>query len=758
MTHIARLPLIPVSPLIQASCDYAKELAQITQSLSEDNTPEVAALLEKNLVKEREKLDQLTKDMQTIQSSFLSAFNIYDIAKEIAHINCSLFRMVTLDKKWLCNFDKQSNMIPLLDFHRYISHSFAHQVIVGDSSDTVSLLVQLAYILLHVYRDFSGCTAILTSLEMPQVQRQQSKWSSCPAKYIIVYKELVSMLSPQNNYEAYHHQLWLHTARFLNVTPSKSQMIAVPFMHAHLLIIRNLVQTHSLSEPEADVVLSEAGQKTMTSVVHLLHFFQQYLKIDPIELEKYATLPRRLQSNRRYSITKLNTTLKLSTPVCLDLDQLRSNWNVYHWLVSRAYLSRSQLHRESLYVEPQAIGEVIIEAEEEYDLYWDFFHLEDPVKTNPPKTPVIAQMDDQITVDDLVIVTRAEISDNLASNKNMFNTEYTLDNTSSKVQNQTENENSIPIKPLSNGVEINSDTGTETVDKPYVNKGQLLLDNHDTKEHDGASGNCVLNQEDQQQENYIASTSAIKNKEESTILVEHAIEQSQANVSNSDQETNDQACVQTERQQEVIVGSAFDKTAASSPVPILSPTAPEFIPQTQSSTTTTSASEIDYMDNEDEDEDEDDDVIILTEEDEEDEDEDEEWTGYPIGSTPSQTVDTEEDEVWTGYPFGSQDEENEEDEEESWKGYPVPEEEDYLDSTISTPHEEQQQMIDEEEWKGYQKTSEEERRAANNYSNWNNNQLHAIGKAAARRMQYSFSNTDVNRKGLPSQFVPSTST
>lgn len=379
--------------MIQTSRNYAKELAQMKLFLSENNSQETVMLL----VKEKEKLDRLNRNMQAIQSSFLADFNVDDIAKEIACINCSLFRMVTLDKTWLCNFDKRSNMIPLLDFHRYLSHSFAHQVIVSSSSENVtygivSQLIQLAYILLHVYRDFSGCTAILTSLQMPQVQRQKNKWNACPAKYITIYKELVMMLSPNNNYEAYHYQLRLHTARFLNVTPHKSQTIAIPFMQAHLFIIQNLVQTYSLSSSETEtvVILSEVGQKALVSMLRLLQFCQHYLKIDPIELEKYpnpntaSTLQHRLslQINKRSSVTKPNNSLKISIPTCLDLDLLRGNANVFHWLVSRAFLSRFQLNCESLYVEPKADGEVVSELDEEYDPYWNFFSYNNQGKPN----------------------------------------------------------------------------------------------------------------------------------------------------------------------------------------------------------------------------------------------------------------------------------------------------------------------------------------------------------------------------------------
>lgn len=407
-----RLPLIPLSPLTQTSIEYAKALALTTKALSETTTDasssnnNIIALLNKDLSKERENLDRLTKEIQNIQSQFLSDFNNYEIAREIAYINCSLFRLIVLDKNWISNFDKQSNIVPLLDFHRYLSHAFAHQVIysaeveetsnkkrksLNNSNNMITQLVQIAYILLHIYRDFSGCTAILTSLQMPEVQRIESLWSQCPAKILSTYKELVVILSPHNNYEAYHHQMWLHTARFLNTPPLKSQMIAVPFMHAHLTMIRNLIHTHSaVISTNKQNILSDAGKKSFISAIRVLEFCQQHLKIDSLELA----------TNKRSSHRSSTGGFKLSVSVCLELDKLHCNPNLYHWLVSRAYLNRSQLHQESLYVEPLAIGEIELETEEEYDLYWDFFRQLEPVKKIISKSPVI----DQNIVDDLVIV------------------------------------------------------------------------------------------------------------------------------------------------------------------------------------------------------------------------------------------------------------------------------------------------------------------------------------------------------------------
>lgn len=692
-----RLPLIPLSPLTQTSIEYAKALAQTTKSLSETSASDssssnIISLLNKDLSKERENLDRLTKDIQNVQSQFLPDLNSYEIAREIAHINCSLFRLVVLDQTWISNFDKRSNIVPLLDFHRYLSHSFAHQVIysveqeqedgqkkakkrksLNNSSNMITQLIQIAYILLHVYRDFSGSTAILTCLQMPEVQRLETLWTRCPSKLLTTYKELVVILSPNNNYEAYHHHLWLHTARFLNAPALKSQMIAVPFMHAHLTIIRNLIHTHSavISPNKQTLVLSEAGKKSFVSAIHVLEFCQQHLKIDPVELEP--------PNNKRLSTSKRSSTgLKLSVSVCSELDKLHSNPSLYHWLVSRAYLNRSQLHHESLQVEPLAVGEIELEPEEEYDLYWYFFrhHYHETEEEEPDRNqPLVVEVQKILPTE---IDVRQDIVDDLV---------IVAPDSSSSTKTDDQLVSSSVLNPL--------ETAIQSIDESIIedddNETDIIIE-----EEPNTMNDLVIVDRPTTTTTIITAECATKQKSTMDDLVE-----------------------------------TVNKPATK---PCLSPTAPEFIPKNNAST-------------------------------EEDEDE---WKGYPIGERMMEEEEDDDDEIWKGYPNK---EEEEEEEEEVWKGYPVPQQQNSprtIDlSTPSTPEEEQsnKNRFSSEEWKGYQKTSEEQENTSKpnvnkDYSiSWDNNynQLHAIGKAAARKMQYSLSNTD-NRKRLPSSFTPSAST
>jgi hypothetical protein len=832
-----RLPLIPLSPLTQTSIEYAKVLAHTTKSLSETATEEalnitsnnVISILNKDLSKEREKLDRLTKDIQNIQSQFLADLNNYEIAKEIAYIDCSLFRLVVLDKNWISSFDKQSNMVSLLDFHRYLSHSFAHQIIYSvaveneggskktkrksfsgssnsSSTNTIVQLIQIAYILLHIYRDFSGCSAILTSLQMSEVQRLEKLWAQCPSKLVSIYKELVAILSPHNNYEAYHQYLWLQTARFLSATPIKSQMIAVPFLHAHLSVIRNIIHIHSVvatpvsigNNNDSPVVLSDAGKKSFISAIHVLEFCQQHSKIDPADLEvtTAAATNRRLSTSsskrnsistsRKNSMNGIVGGMKLSVAPCLEIDKLHSNPNTYHWIVSRAYLTRFQLHQESLQVEPLAIGEIDLEAEEEYDLYWDFFRqpieifkpakqqqqeIKKQQKVAKKHQPVVEEH--QTIVDDLVIINIPLDQ----SGKQQGPEEENLLDSSIVAQSSDILSSTITTNTEINGTDLPKQDNTEiTAIDDDVRDDKKVVEEESSLVH-------IEHAMQEEEEYYDDQTDIIIVAEEEEInqvfgVLDKDMVENPTSIKINQEYFYNEGRVPAEKEEAKIAPASTTVEIK----PILSPTAPEFFPQKQASA--------------------DDDIVILTRKNSnndytklgEEEEEDEEWTGYPLDNSVSQTVhgDEEEEEEWTGYPITSHDEEEEEeaDEEEVWKGYPAPQQQNSSRtielSSPTTPQEEQQataninknRFSSSEEWKGYRKTSEEQEAMIKSQqqqqstaaiveamnkdypTTWDSNgknQLHAIGKAAARRMQYSVSNMD-NRKRLPSSFTPSAST
>ncbi|CEG77291.1 hypothetical protein RMATCC62417_12073 [Rhizopus microsporus] len=678
-----RLPLIPLSPLVQTSIESAKYLAAITQNLS-DHPDDIR--LQKHLSSTREKLDQITKHTQTIQMSFLTQFSAQEIAQEIAYINSQLFQLVALDSAWIANYDKRVNVIPMLDFHRYLSHAFAHEIICSSSrndGNIVAHLIQIATTLLFVYRDFSGCTAILKCLQMPEIQRIEDAWSQCPPKMIKVFKELLPLISPDNQYEVYRQALWSLTHKFLDIPPMRSRMVAIPFMHAHFQVIQ-----------------------TIPSTVQILEFCQQLTKIDPSLLGPTASSVKFTQDLKKPSV---------------DLEQLHTNPAVYHWLVSRAYLTYAQLRCESLHVIPLTAGERLPEIEEEHDMYWKFFRLEEEEEENDEalKDVEMKLIKTQEDITDQVQDPSSSGSNNKVDDSDNHTTTTAF---AAAVADDNDNDAMEIVDTELLVIESSKIESTNEIDKLDESNARTQQDNQiiatkeiaipDTASQNNTEDVETISDKVQQESLPVKENAIVKEEEEEEIASKDDMSSissdkkpgDKENAYHSEESINNTSKLSSE-EFECIDQSASSTNGISTESDIVvsdkddtndqnlavSHTMPDHAP-----TTTTG---------------------ISPEEDENDE----EWTGYPYDDSAKEQDD--EDEEWTGYPVSTPDEE--EDEEEIWKGYPAPE----------------QHIIEE---------------CNPSFVPWDKRgQLQAIGKAAARRMQHSLSSTamtETARKRLPSSF------
>lgn len=583
-TYPNRLPLIPVSPLIQASIETAKFLAKITQKLS--STPD-DIILQKHLSATKERLDQLTKNIESVQTSFLIEFSLQSIAQEIAYINSQLFRLVILDSAWIANFDKRVNMIPLLDFHRYLSHALAHEVIYHSEKDIISHLIQLAYLLLFVYRDFSGCTAILDCLQMPEVQRLENAWSQCPPKLIKTFKDLLPILSPEGQYEAYYQTLGSLTRSFLN-QQHRPCMIAIPFVQAHLRIIHDA-----------------------PSAIQLLKFCQQLVQIDPVLLPHMQETSKRIKN-------------------VMNLEQLKTNPSVYHWLVTRPYLTRSQLKLESLQIVPPADDEAVLKEEEEEDFYWTFYRVEgidsDLQPDHPPIKPSESLEEHHAIVPQKIFESyklpvksdseeSSQVEEILAVSENNDGPSHSNQNDDIVIDNDDDDDE--PILVNDSKTDLDENDGNEEEDDTVV------LSLKSRREYEPGLNIQKVDSESEKSFSSHVPTESDKIKHESS--------------DNEPEQTQSKEVSQLEIE----------------PKPTLSVTAAEFVP----TVTPLTASE--------------------------EEENSEEWTGYPISNVEEEEENSEE---WTGYPISNVEEE-EEDEGEVWTGYPVPEhatEEEKQDTSFET--------------------------------------------------------------------------
>ncbi|KAI7881152.1 hypothetical protein K492DRAFT_146375 [Lichtheimia hyalospora FSU 10163] len=388
------IPLVPVSPLVKASIQAKQAYSEATEKLSQakQQKQHVDSLrrLAEDTKLERRRMETLEHDMESV--AFATALN-WDpnvLAKQITAVNCQLFQRAILDKRWLCHLDKEKTRLDGLDdFNRYLTHNLAHQLIVGSELTPASSVVppfvnqhhqlithwvQVAYLLVHAYRDFSGFAAIMKALALPEVRRLRKLWRGCPARTRDLYNNLVLLVSPSNEYQAYHTWLKDTLDLFQHTSPAT---LVIPWLLPHFASIRSIIKEYAAV---TSAILSAPGARKLALVVDCLNTCQQGGSV----MGTSTTETGRHVSLKPVHVEGLRSTIVPPT----DLNRLvPGDLVVYHWLVSRAYLDKQQLVQESLEIKPLGNDEIPLSYEEEENediMFEQEFHIE--IESSPPST------------------------------------------------------------------------------------------------------------------------------------------------------------------------------------------------------------------------------------------------------------------------------------------------------------------------------------------------------------------------------------
>ncbi|KAG2179485.1 hypothetical protein INT44_006331 [Umbelopsis vinacea] len=374
------LPLIPLSILTRNSLATAESLKKAKDALAaakasaKSVSTETLRHLYENERIEKSRLEALNDQIQSVQSVTAFKWDADTIAKQIAIVNSQLYSHITLDNNLAFSDPRGTHLLYFTDFHRYLTSNFTHQLIywseicrsndgkvvdppVQHRDSLISHVVKIAYLLLHVYRDFSGCFAIMKALSSPEVRRIRRLWTQCPSRSKDLYKELVVLLSPTNNYRSYEDMLVKKLTMISSDSRSKERMmIAVPWFFPHLNRIRHIAQEYTAggqdnkSDDKRQRLLSAPGAKKLNEVMAILRKCQSNSSSDWEDFGPTSTVKSVTLHGLRKSIDPPMDLLKLAP----------GNLGVYHWLVSRVYLTKQQLIDESMEVEPLMPGEELI--------------------------------------------------------------------------------------------------------------------------------------------------------------------------------------------------------------------------------------------------------------------------------------------------------------------------------------------------------------------------------------------------------------
>lgn len=427
---MASIPLVPVSPLVKTSAECKASFAEATQRLSQAkqatnprvDVSSLRRLLEDTQV-ERHRLDTVEQQMEAVESATAFHWDPDVLARQIAVVNAQLYSRVILDKQLLCGpVDKrmrQTHLVHLQDFHRYLTNSFAHQLIywseltpasavvptVHPKDNLVVHLVRVAYLLVHVYRDFSGFASVMKALMLPEVRRLRRLWHPCPTRTRDMYRDLAHLLSPSKNYQAYHDMLH-RKLNLLYINNGNKVMMAVPWIQPHLASIHSIIKEYTAGDRvSVSAVLSAPGARKLSSIVAILELCQQSttteLPVDELLQQQQdgskagSELERR--RSKRMSIKPVHVE-GLRSPAIVPpsnlVDIAPGDLQAYHWLVSRAYLTKDQLIEESIQVESLAPGESLAcdVDEDEMEMVEENDRMEeDTAIFSVPATPIVAR-------------------------------------------------------------------------------------------------------------------------------------------------------------------------------------------------------------------------------------------------------------------------------------------------------------------------------------------------------------------------------
>lgn len=389
------LPVIPLSPITRSYILSSNALSQATEKLNESKQiyPQVSVDILRSLIQttrvERHRLDALSQKMQSVEAATALFWDSDTLARQIAIINCQLYNAVWLDKHALSQLDmQQTKLCHLIDFHDYLTHSMAHQLIywaelikaentttvvppIRSKDDLIAHLVRVAYLLLHAYRDFSGFAAIVKALDLPEVRRLNQLWQACPSRTKDMLNELIHTISPTNNFQAYHHSLYNKLefcAQLRNNHHDNSEtMIAIPWIQPHLSSIQSIIDFYTADSNkkdqrmlDKDFILSTPGAHKLDIEVSILELCQRNSTLNDSLSEDILDQTRSRQSSLASKAIHLEG-LRTAVIPATNLNQLAPGDQLaHHWLVSRVYLSRDQLVDESIEVEPLIPGERIL--------------------------------------------------------------------------------------------------------------------------------------------------------------------------------------------------------------------------------------------------------------------------------------------------------------------------------------------------------------------------------------------------------------
>ncbi|OZJ05206.1 hypothetical protein BZG36_02435 [Bifiguratus adelaidae] len=341
-------PLIPLSKLARRLLICEHKTLNHAAPTSEISIPKSDSILSE--------MNTIKAGIKKAQGSTLFDWTPKDLAIQVCRIDLLLFQKANVD--WQ---DVQARNLGDLEhlqsFHRYLFHSFIHQVIVSKAArptraksehiNAISYLLHVAQLLLFHFGDFSGFAAVILALSAPEVQRLKYAWDELDPSDSQSFQRYRQIVQPDQGYSLYFALLERKIARqAYSATDFSTAVLAIPW----------------LTPIQERIKARKSDTAMMTLLLSVLSRCRHATR-DPLHEDKTLALSTVPSLERTYPEVR-----RMELRNMLDIGP--ENLPLQHWVLSRVFLFRNELWQESLQACPLQSCEVPPTSEEDI-VSWD---------------------------------------------------------------------------------------------------------------------------------------------------------------------------------------------------------------------------------------------------------------------------------------------------------------------------------------------------------------------------------------------------
>ncbi|KAJ3290944.1 hypothetical protein HK104_006427 [Borealophlyctis nickersoniae] len=336
--------------------------SKYTAAQQSDKEPSLASMRRfvEDLRIQKSKVQDLAGMIDSVVAVPLSHWQPEALALQVAIIDAALFAKVRPREDLVQHGDHHGAVPACIDFERYLSRVMVNAVVSSGErggappQQNIAFAVTTAYLLLYVYRDLNGVSAILSALSSPEITRLHRVWEVVPSRTKDLLSSIKSVFASGSGLDhvALLAELLRHHHRgggVMSVIPNLGPIVSeIEDINSAYMAG---VQGDAVSK---GAVLSDIGARALEEVLITVQLCQGVGRPEALDLERVAA-----QSQGGGHLDNTSTTDSSMPKAPDDLNALGvGDLALEHWLLTRVYWSRRDLWWKSGECEPLRVGEV----------------------------------------------------------------------------------------------------------------------------------------------------------------------------------------------------------------------------------------------------------------------------------------------------------------------------------------------------------------------------------------------------------------